>query len=162
MVIIGVDPGTARLGWGVVKNDKGQQTVGSYGCLETKKEKTDAVRLKELFDQFIKLLKKFKPDAVAVEDLFFFKNQKTIVKVSQARGVILLASQLQNIPTFSYSPPQIKLAVTGYGQADKHQVQQMTKTILKLSSIPKPDDTADALAVALTHAFTNKMKTKLK
>jgi crossover junction endodeoxyribonuclease RuvC len=162
MIILGVDPGTARLGWGIIKDQSGQQTVGLYGCIETKKPQSDSVRLEQLFKKFTQLLKKLKPDAVAVEDIFFFKNQKTVIQVSQARGVILLASAQQNIPTHSYSPPQVKLAVTGYGKADKRQVQQMTKSILKLASIPKPDDTADALAVALTHAFSYKMKHKVK
>ncbi|MFC1627203.1 crossover junction endodeoxyribonuclease RuvC [Patescibacteria group bacterium] len=162
MIIIGIDPGTARLGWGVIKTNSGQQTVDKYGCLETPKTDLEPKRLESLFNNFKKLLKKHQPDAVVVEDIFFSKNQKTVIKVSQARGVILLASQLQKIPTFSYTPPQIKLAVTGYGKADKRQVQQMTKTILKLPSIPKPDDTADALAVALTHAFSYKLKNKLK
>lgn len=162
MVIIGVDPGTARLGWGIIKNQKGDQTVGDYGCLETKPGLSDARRLEILFDGFNQLLDEHQPDAVAVEDLFFFKNQKTIIKVSQARGVILLAAQIKNIDSFSYSPPQIKLAVTGYGKADKRQVQQMVKTILKLSSVPKPDDTADALATALTHAFSYKLKERIR
>jgi len=162
MVILGVDPGTARLGWGIVKDQSGQQTVGLYGCLETKKTQSDSVRLEQLFKKFTQLLKKLKPDAVAIEDIFFFRNQKTIIQVSQARGVILLASAQQNFPTYSYSPPQIKLAVTGYGKATKHQVQHMVKSILKLKTIPKPDDTADALAVALTHAFTHKMKSRVK
>jgi len=158
MVILGVDPGTARLGWGVVFDKKGNQTVGDYGCLETDKSKSDPQRLGDLYQKILKLLKKIKPDAVAIEDLFFFKNQKTIIKVSQARGVILLAAHQQKINTSSYSPLQIKMAVTGYGRADKNQIQNMVKTILKLPSIPKPDDTADALAVALTHAFTYKLK----
>ncbi len=162
MVILGVDPGTARLGWGIIKEKSSKQSVGDYGCLETKKHKSDAARLKTLFNDFTKLLKKYKPDAVAVEDLFFFKNQTTVIKVSQARGAILLAAEQLGISTFSYSPLQVKMAVTGYGKADKRQVQQMTKSILKLDSIPKPDDTADALAVALTHAFTHKLKSKLK
>jgi len=162
MVILGVDPGTARLGWGIVNSQKANQTVGPYGCLETKSSQSDSARLKQLFNQFTQLLKKFKPDVVAIEDIFFFKNQKTVIQVSQARGVVLLAAQLQNISTSSYAPLQVKLAVTGYGRADKRQVQQMTKSILKLSSIPKPDDTADALAVALTHAFSYKMKHKVK
>ncbi len=162
MVILGVDPGTARLGWGIIKDQSGKQTVGDYGCLETTKTQSDSARLKVLFNDFTKLLNIHKPNAVAVEDLFFFKNQTTVIKVSQARGVILLASELLKIPTCSYSPLQVKMAVTGYGKADKRQVQQMTKSILKLDSIPKPDDTADALAVALTHAFTHKLKNKLK
>ena len=162
MVILGVDPGTARLGWGIVNNTKGQQTVGDFGCLETTKTESDAFRLKKIYDDFSQLIKLHQPSAVAIEDLFFFKNQKTIVKVGQARGVILLAVQQQQIPVFSYSPLQVKMAVTGYGRADKNQVQQMTKAILKLDSIPKPDDTADALAVALTHIFTHRMKNKVK
>ncbi len=161
MVIIGVDPGTARLGWGIIHDKKGQQTAGKYGCLETKAGLTDSRRLQIIFDDFNQLLDAHKPDALAIEDIFFFKNQKTIIKVSQARGVILLAAQLKNIESFSYTPPQIKLAVTGYGKADKLQVQQMTKTILNLDSIPKPDDTADALATGLTHAFSRKMKATL-
>ena len=154
MTILGIDPGTARLGWGIIKDQSNHQTVGDYGCIETKKNKSDATRLKNLFDKLITLIKTYKPDVIAVEDLFFFKNKKTIIKVSQARGVILLAAETLKIPNFSYSPLQIKMAVTGYGRADKNQVQQMVKTILNLSSVPKPDDTADALAVALTHAFS--------
>jgi crossover junction endodeoxyribonuclease RuvC len=162
MTILGVDPGTARLGWGIIKLNSNQPTVGDYGCLETDKNKPDDIRLKELYQAFTKLLKTFKPDVVAVEDLFFFKNQKTIIKVSQARGVILLASAMLNIPTSSHSPLQVKMAVTGYGKADKNQVQQMIKSILKLDSIPKPDDTADALAVALTYSFSWKLKDKVR
>ncbi|MEA3354878.1 MAG: crossover junction endodeoxyribonuclease RuvC [Patescibacteria group bacterium] len=162
MKILGIDPGTARLGWGIIKDKSGQQTVGDYGCIKTKKTKPDANRLKDLFDQLIKVIKTNQPNAIAIEDIFFFKNQKTIIKVSQARGVILLAAETLKIPNFSYSPLQIKMAVTGYGRADKNQVQQMVKTILKLKTIPKPDDTADALAVALTHSFTRKLKEKVR
>jgi crossover junction endodeoxyribonuclease RuvC len=162
MVILGVDPGTARLGWGIINHQKSQSSVGQYDCLQTPKTKSDSDRLKQLFQDFTKLLKKLKPDAVAVEALFFFKNQTTVIPVAQARGVILLAAALENIPCFSYTPPEIKLAVTGYGKADKRQIQQIMKSILKLDSVPKPDDTADALAVALTHAFSHKMKTRVK
>jgi len=162
MLILGVDPGTARLGWGTVKEEKGNQSVGDYGCIETPKSDPEPLRLKKLYDQFVKLIKTHQPDAIAVEDIFFFKNQKTVIKISQARGVILLAGQIQKIPTFSYTPLQIKQAVTGYGRADKNQVSQMTKSILKLDSIPKPDDTADALAVALTHAFSYKTNLKIR
>ena len=161
MLILGVDPGTARLGWGTIKEKKGDQTLGHYGCIQTPKTDPEPLRLKKLYNQFVKLIKIHKPDAIAVEDLFFFKNQKTIIKVSQARGVILLASELQKVPTFSYTPLQIKQAVTGYGRADKNQVSQMTKSILKLDAIPKPDDAADALAVALTHAFSYKTNLKI-
>lgn len=162
MLILGVDPGTARLGWGIIIDKNNQQTVGEYGCLETKKTLPESKRLLSLFKGFTKLLKKFHPDAVAVEDLFFFKNQKTVIKVSQARGVILVASELLDFPVFSYTPLQVKMAVTGYGRAEKNQVQQMVKAILKLSSIPRPDDTADALAVAITHSFSQKLKSRLQ
>lgn len=162
MLILGVDPGTARLGWGTVIDKNNQQIVGDYGCLETKPTDPESKRLLNLFTGFTKLLKKFHPDAVAVEDLFFFKNQKTVIKVSQARGVILVASELLSFPVFSYTPLQVKMAVTGYGRADKNQVQQMTKNILKLEFIPQPDDAADALAVALTHAFSHKLREKVR
>lgn len=162
MLILGVDPGTARLGWGTIVDKNNQPTVGNYGCLETKSTDPESKRLLNLFTGFSKILKKFHPDAVAVEDLFFFKNQKTVIKVSQARGAILVASELLGFPVFSYTPLQVKSAVTGYGRADKNQVQQMTKNILKLEFIPQPDDAADALAVALTHAFSRKLLKKVR
>ena len=162
MLILGVDPGTARIGWGVVSENKGDCQVGDYGCLETSLKLSEANRLLKLFDGLTKLLTKIKPNAVAVESLFFFKNQTTVIKVAQARGIILLAAEKLNIPIFSYSPLQVKMAVTGYGRAEKSQVQQMVKSILKLTSIPQPDDTADALALALTHAFSNKFKNKIE
>lgn len=162
MLILGVDPGTARLGWGTVIDKNNQPTVGDYGCLKTKSTLAESQRLLSLFKGFTKILKKYQPDVVAVEDLFFFKNQKTVIKVSQARGVILVASELLGFPVFSYTPLQVKSSVTGYGRADKNQVQQMTKNILKLEFVPQPDDAADALAVALTHAFSHQLKNKLK
>jgi crossover junction endodeoxyribonuclease RuvC len=162
MLILGVDPGTARLGWGLILDKKTHQEVGEYGCLETLKTKSQPARLTQLFDQFTQLLKKLKPDVVAVEDLFFFKNKKTVIQVSQARGVVLLACQKQGLPVFSYTPLQVKLAVTGYGRADKNQVQQLTKAVLKLKVVPRPDDAADALAVALTHCFSHKLRKKVE
>lgn len=162
MKILGVDPGTARLGWGTVVDKNNQPEVGEYGCLETKATDPESKRLFNLFKGLTQLLKKFRPDAVVVEDLFFFKNQKTVIKVSQARGVILVASELLDFPVFSYTPLQVKMAVTGYGRADKNQVQQMVKAILKLPLIPQPDDAADALAVALAHSFSQKLKSKLQ
>lgn len=157
MRIFGIDPGYGRLGWGVINDEK----MVACGCLETDKTKTEARRLLELFNGLTKLLNKYKPEAVSVESLFFFKNKTTVIKVSQARGIILLAAEKLNIPSFSYSPLQIKMAVTGYGRAEKSQVQQMTKLILKLKSIPQPDDAADALAIALTHSFTYKLKANI-
>lgn len=158
MKILGVDPGTARMGWGVID----QEIMIDYGCLETKANQPEEKRLQLLFDQLIKLIKKYRPEAMAVEKLFFFKNLTTVMPVAQSRGIVLLAAAQNQLPVFSYTPLQIKQAVTGYGRADKNQVQQMTKSILKLKSIPKPDDAADALAVALTHQFSYKFKSKVK
>ena len=158
MLIFGIDPGYGRLGWGLIDGEKSV----AYGCLETDKNLTEARRLNELFDGLTKILKKYKPEAVSVESLFFFQNITTAMKVSQARGIVLLACEKLGISTYSYAPLQIKMAVTGYGRADKNQVQQMTKTILKLDAIPQPDDAADALAIALTHSFSNKFQNKIK
>jgi crossover junction endodeoxyribonuclease RuvC len=157
MLILGIDPGYGRLGWGLIDGEK----VVAYGCFETSKNLAEAKRLAQLFKDLTKLLKKYRPKAVSVEDLFFFKNQTTAIKVAEARGIILLAAEKLNIPTFSYSPLQVKMAVTGYGRAEKSQVQQMTKSILKLDAIPRPDDAADALAIALTHSFTYKLKANI-
>ena len=162
MLILGIDPGTAKLGWGTIVDKNHQQEVGDYGCLETKKTESESKRLLYLFNSLTKLIKKLKPNCVAVEDLFFFKNQKTVIKVSQARGVVLVVAELLKLPIFSYTPLQIKQAVTGYGRAEKIQVQQMVKSILNLTEIPQPDDAADALAVGLTHAFSSQMKSKLR
>lgn len=158
MKILGIDPGTARLGWGVID----QETMIDCGCLETKANQPEEKRLQLLFDQLTKLIKKYRSEAVAVEKLFFFKNLTTVMPVAQSRGIVLLAAAQNNLPVFSYTPLQIKQAVTGYGRAEKNQVQQMVKSILKLKTIPKPDDAADALAVALTHAFSYKFKSKVK
>ena len=158
MKILGVDPGTARLGWGMIDNE----VMVDCGCLETKAGLPEEERLGLLFDKLNRLIKQHQPDAVAVEKLFFFKNQTTVIPVAQSRGVVLLAAAQNNLPVFSYTPLQIKQAVTGYGRAEKNQVQQMVKSILKLKIIPLPDDAADALAVALTHSFSYKFKSRVK
>lgn len=158
MLILGIDPGTARLGWGVINNE----VMVDYGCLETKTNQPEEKRLQILFDQLTKLIKKYQPEAMAVEKLFFFKNLTTVMPVAQSRGVSLFAGAQNNLPVFSYTPLQIKQAVTGYGRAEKNQVQQMVKSILKLKTIPRPDDAADALAVALTHSFSYKFKSRVK
>ncbi len=158
MKILGVDPGTARLGWGVISGE----TMIACGCAETKAGLAEEARLKTLFDRLNQLIKKYQPEAVAVEKLFFFKNQTTVMPVAQSRGVALLACAQNHLSVFSYTPLQIKQAVTGYGRAEKNQVQLMIKSILKLKSIPRPDDAADALAVALTHEFSHKLKSRVK
>ena len=156
MVIMGIDPGYARVGWAVITSNNAQLTVNNYGCVETSKKQNSQERLVDVYKQISSLIKKYKPDVLAIEELFFTNNAKTAFKVGEARGVIILACAMQKIPVFSYTPMQVKLAVTGYGNADKGQVGRMIKAILKLKEIPKIDDTADAIAVALTHAFTNR------
>lgn len=156
MVILGIDPGYAIVGYGVIEKDsRGNCKVIDYGAINTPKEEDFPVRLAMIADGMKGLLHKFKPDAVAVEELFFNQNITTGIAVAEARGVILCTA-IQNLPNvYEFTPIQIKLAITGDGKADKHQVQFMTKTILGLKGIPKPDDAADALAVALCLAQTN-------
>ena len=148
MKIIGIDPGTAIIGYGVIDSNRKLELI-DYGCIRTSADLSTADRLVILNKELEKLLKKYKPGAVAVEDIFFFKNLKTAIKVSQARGVILLTIAKLKIPVYEFTPLQIKQAVTCYGRAEKIQVQKMVKTLLGLKDIPKPDDAADALAVAI-------------
>lgn len=156
MTILGLDPGTATTGYGVIKKTKGSLKVIGYGCITTKKGLPTAERLKKINEDLIELIKKYRPNIVAVEDIFFFKNLKTAVKVSQARGVLLLTASQAEISIAEYTPLQIKVATTSYGRAAKSQVQRMVKLLLGLDKIPKPDDAADALAVAICHANTVK------
>ena len=156
MIILGIDPGTAIIGFGVIEEKNKETKLIDYGCIKTAKELSTSERLKNLHKELNKLIKKYKPDIAAVEDIFFFKNLKTAIKVSQARGVILLTIAEAKIKLEEYTPLQIKQAVACYGRADKKQVQQMVKTILNLKEIPKPDDAADALAAAICCAHTIK------
>lgn len=158
MVILGIDPGTAATGYGVIKKTKQGFEVLGYGCIVTKPKFSTAERLEEIDKSLKELIKKYKPDTVAVEDIFFFKNLKTAVKVSQARGVVMLAACKGRVSIAEYTPLQVKLAVTSYGRAAKSQVQAMVKVILNLDSVPRPDDAADALAVAICHANTLKIE----
>ncbi len=158
MIIIGIDPGIARVGWGVIETENSNPQMTNFGCFETPKTDKPETRLLAISEFLKKLFTKYKPDYVAVEQLFFATNAKTAITVGQARGVIILIASQANIPSFDYTPLQVKLAITGYGKADKNQVQHMVKNILKLKSIPKPDDAADALAIALTHAFSYKLQ----
>lgn len=155
MRIVGIDPGIARIGWGVIEGDKQQFSMIRYGCIETEKTKRAYHRLQEIYQEVYGLLLTEKPDQVVVEQLFFARNVTTAMGVGQARGVILLAAAHANLPVFEYTPMQVKQAVTGHGRAEKAQIQTMIKLILKLKEIPRPDDAADALAIALTHGFTN-------
>ncbi|MCK5080644.1 MAG: crossover junction endodeoxyribonuclease RuvC [Candidatus Moranbacteria bacterium] len=156
--ILGLDPGTAITGWGLIEEKKGEPVLKAYGCIETPKTHSDVERLREIARDLRHILKTYQPDEVAVEDLFFFKNLKTAIKVAQARGVLLLIPTENRIPVFEYTPLQIKQALTGYGRAEKKQVQIMVQNILKLKKIPQPDDAADALAVALCRQQSRKIE----
>lgn len=157
MIILGIDPGTATTGFGIVKTHNNNQTIIDFGVISTDKKLSDAQRLKILGDDLAELIKKYKPDAVGVEKLFFTTNQKTVMTVSQARGVVLYLAQTYNLPIFEFTPLQVKNFICGYGKADKKQVQFVIKKIFSLKQTPKPDDAADALAIALcaSHSFKN-------
>lgn len=154
MIILGIDPGYAIIGYGVLDFEGNNFKVIDYGSIETPAGMEFAIRLKRIYDGMEELIKSYKPDAVAVEELFFNKNTKTALKVGHGRGVILLSGAKNGIAVSEYTPLQVKQAVCGYGRADKNQVQQMVKMILGLKEVPKPDDTADALAVAICHGHS--------
>jgi len=158
MIILGIDPGLATTGWGVIKKNKSEFEMINFGCILTPTKLDHIDRLLDINKQLVGLIKKYKPVLVAVEELFFYKNVKTALKVAEARGVILSTIAQLNLSLEEFTPLQIKQALTGYGRADKQQIQQMVKAILKLKIIPKPDDAADALAVAITAAQTAKFK----
>ncbi len=157
MRILGFDPGLAIVGYGVLDSDGRAHSVVDYGVIRTPKEECTPVRLALIHEGVEQLFEKFKPDVIAVEELFFARNVTTAINVAEARGVIIAASVRHVGLLYEYTPLQIKQALTGYGRADKRQIEQMVKVLLRLKEIPKPDDAADALAVALTHANTNAM-----
>ncbi len=158
MIIVGFDPGLATLGYGVIKTDpKRKPEMLDYGIISTPKELDLPSRLTMLEKGVKQIIDKFKPDEIAIEELFFAKNVKTAIAVAHARGVILLTAIKECGKLYEYTPLQIKQALTGYGRADKNQIQQMVKTFLSLKAVPKPDDAADALAVALCHSRTSKL-----
>ncbi|MBE5753936.1 MAG: crossover junction endodeoxyribonuclease RuvC [Clostridiales bacterium] len=158
MIIVGFDPGIATLGYGVIKTEKRKKPeMLDYGIVSTPKEENIAVRLAMIEKGVKQIIDKYKPDEIAIEELFFAKNVKTAIAVAHARGVVLLTCIKECGRIYEYTPLQIKQALTGYGRAEKKQIQAMVKMFLNLKAIPKPDDAADALAVALTHAQTNKL-----
>ena len=152
MVILGIDPGYAIVGFGVLQNERGSQSLLACGAINTSAGLPLSKRLLRIAEDLDELMKQFRPDAMAVERLYFGNNVTTGIGVAQARGVILMVAEHHGIPIFEYDPSQVKLAVVGYGKADKHQVMDMTKRLLHLKSVPKPDDAADAVAIALCHA----------
>lgn len=157
MIILGIDPGYATVGYGIVKTEGSKNTPIDYGVITTPKTDKLPDRLKYIADGIKLLIEKHCPDAIAIEELFFQNNRKTAIFVAEARGAIILSCMDCNKGLYEYTPLQIKQAITGYGRADKNQIQQMVKIMLGLKSIPKPDDAADALAVAITHAQTNRL-----
>ena len=157
MIILGIDPGIAITGYGVITLDKSKKIkCVSYGCIRTEPKTESPQRLKILYNQLSQLIKKYKPDALVIEKLYFFKNLKTAMPVSEARGVILLAAVKRKIPIIQITPLQVKLAMTGYGRAKKKQIQRSVQRFLKLDKIPSPDDAADALALAITYLNSKK------
>ncbi len=152
MLILGIDPGTATTGFGLVRADGQSRTMVDCGVISTPKGREHPARLQELYHDLQALIRHHRPDVAVVEKLFFAANVTTAMKVGEARGVALLALQEAGLPVFEYTPLQVKQTVTGYGKAVKKQVQEMVKQHLMLSTVPKPDDAADALAIALTHA----------
>ena len=151
MRILGIDPGTATTGWAILEQREKDVIPIAYGHISTSSKDSTCQRLKEVAFDIEEIIKKYQPSEGAIEDLFFFKNIKTAMKVSQSRGAIMLTLIKAKLKVFEYTPLQVKQAVTGYGRADKKQVQLMVKNILKLKTIPTPDDTADAIAIALCH-----------
>lgn len=152
MVVFGIDPGYAIVGWGAISLKANTYKALGYGSVETQAHTDFNQRLEYIYDELYSILNRCRPDALAIERLYFQTNQKTAIKVAQARGVTLLAAQKLKIPIFEYTPLQVKTAVTGYGKAKKPQVMEMTRRLLKLDEVPRPDDTADALAIAICHA----------
>lgn len=162
MIILGIDPGIAIVGYGVIKYENSKFKVLDYGVLTTPAGMSFPDRLKSVYDSLIVLIERFKPDAVAIEELFFNKNVKTAITVGQARGVLVLGAVNNGIDIYEYTPLQIKQGVVGYGRATKKQVQNMVKILLNLKEIPKPDDAADALAVAISHIHSSNFKDMFK
>lgn len=156
MRILGIDPGTAIMGYSIIDFEKGKYEIVDYGCIYTSKDQDMPHRLEKIYNELETLIQLWKPNDMAIEELFFFKNQKTIIKVGQARGVIMVCGQKNNLDIYSYTPLQVKMGVAGYGRATKSQIQEMVKLILKMDEIPKPDDAADALALAITHINSKK------
>jgi crossover junction endodeoxyribonuclease RuvC len=162
VIVLGVDPGIAIVGFGIVEKKGHHLRPVQYGSITTKAELRTETRLKQIYEALGEILTRYKPDVVAVEKLFFNRNVTTALTVGQARGVIMLAAEQHTLPLAEYTPLQVKQAVVGYGAAEKQQVQEMVRTLLKLKEKPRPDDVADALAVAICHAHSSQILTLLE
>lgn len=155
MKILGIDPGMAIVGYGLIDvsgNNNEKTELLASGSIQTDKSLDDSKRLLEIFNDLTEIVERYKPDCASVENLFFFKNQKTVIPVAEARGVILAVLEKYGIPTYSYTPMEVKQVLTGYGRADKKEVEQMVKLALLSQKLPKLDDTVDAIAIAICHA----------
>lgn len=162
MIILGVDPGIGRCGWAVLEAQGSNLKPVEFGCIETSPTLSIEKRIENVYSDMLRIIRKHKPKVLAIEELFFGNNAKTAFAVGQARGAILLAASQNNIQTEVFNPMEVKMALTGYGKAEKAQIGQMVKVILKLKEIPKLDDTSDALAVAIAYAFSSKLRQKTK
>lgn len=152
MKILGIDPGMAIVGYGFIEVENDKTELLTSGSVQTDKKLSDSKRLLEIYNDMSTIVQKYQPDCASVEELFFFKNQKTVIPVAEARGVILTVLEKFNIPTYSYTPMQVKQVLTGYGRADKKEVEQMVKIALQTEKLPKLDDTVDAIAIAICHS----------
>lgn len=152
MKILGIDPGMAIVGYGLIEAENDSIELLTSGSIQTDKKLSDSKRLLEIYNDLTTVVQKYQPDCASVEELFFFKNQKTVIPVAEARGVILTVLEKFNIPTYSYTPMQVKQVLTGYGRAEKKEVEQMVKIVLETEKLPKLDDTVDAIAIAICHS----------
>ena len=152
MKILGIDPGMAIVGYGLIEIVNDSINLLASGSIQTDKKLPDSKRLLEIYNDLTTVVQKYQPDCASVEELFFFKNQKTIIPVAEARGVILTVLEKLNIPTYSYTPIQVKQVLTGYGRAEKKEVEQMVRLTLQSDKLPKLDDTVDAIAIAICHS----------
>ncbi len=152
MKILGIDPGMAIVGYGIIEIENDKIELVTSGSIQTDKKLSDSKRLLEIYNDLTTVVNKYKPECASVEELFFFKNQKTVIPVAEARGVILTVLEQFNIPTFSYTPMEVKQVLTGYGRAEKKEVEQMVKLALSADKLPKLDDTIDAIAIAICHS----------
>ncbi|CFX94741.1 Crossover junction endodeoxyribonuclease RuvC [Syntrophomonas zehnderi OL-4] len=157
MLVLGVDPGTATTGYGVVDYIKGKEQLITYGTIRTSADLPMQLRLLKIHQEFNHLLDEYQPEAVAIEELFHHKNAKTVISVAQSRGVLLMATAARGLELAEYTPLQVKQAVSGYGNADKRQVQIMVQKILRMEQVARPDDAADALAIAICHIHSYRM-----
>ena len=162
MIILGIDPGLATLVWGVIEAERGRQRLVNYGCILTTPQQRFPERLKQIGEDMRMLLETYKPEEIAFEELFFAKNVTTALTVGAARGVALAACAEYTDKLYEYTPMQVKQAIVGYGKAEKQQIQQMVKMLLHMEDIARPDDAADAIAIALTHAATGPAREQFK